>query len=228
MYRVIKTDDEYKETLITLESLLDQDPAPGTPENDELELITLLVQDYEAKINRFVPPDPIAAIRFRMEQQGLAPKDLIPYLGSRSKVSEILSGKRALTKSMIRSLQSRLEIPTDILIQEPTYLKDTFAIQAKTVTPLVEEDQAVYEVGRHNIHRGKKKVTVDKMETTFDWKIQYATIINENQQLKQKIIVLEKMVRKYESMFRKIKEVNRIIHEEDKLTPGSGEDINRS
>ena len=91
MNKVIKNETEYRENLIALENLLDSDPSSGTPENEELELLTLLVQDYESKRYQFVPPDPVEAIRFRMEQQNLTPRDLIPYIGSRSKVSEVLS-----------------------------------------------------------------------------------------------------------------------------------------
>ncbi len=118
MNKVIKNETEYKETLVTLEGLLDRDPAPGTPENEKLELLTLLVLDYESRGYRPVPPDPIEAIKFRMEQQNLSPRDLIPYIGSRSKVSEVLSRKRPLTISMIRALHSRLGIPASVLIQE--------------------------------------------------------------------------------------------------------------
>lgn len=118
MNKVIKNRTEYEETLRALEELLDRDPAPGTPENEELELLTLLVQEYESRQYQFVTPNPIEAIRFRMEQQKLTPRDLIPYMGSRSKVSEVLSGKRPLTLSMIRALHSGLGIPASVLIQE--------------------------------------------------------------------------------------------------------------
>jgi len=118
MNKVITNKNEYEETLLELESLLDRNPAPGTPENEELELITLLVQDYESRNYQFVLPDPIEAIKFRMEQQKLTARDLIPYIGSRSKVSEVLSKKRPLTLSMIRALHSGLGIPASVLIQE--------------------------------------------------------------------------------------------------------------
>ncbi len=118
MNKVIKNETEYEETLVALERLLDRDPAPGTPENENLDLLTLLVQDYESRSYQFVPSDPIEAIKFRMEQQNLTPRGLIPYIGSRSKVSEILSRKRPLTISMIRALHSGLGIPASVLIQE--------------------------------------------------------------------------------------------------------------
>ncbi len=118
MNKVIKNETEYGETLSSLEGLLDLDPAPGTAENEKLELLTLLVEDYESRQYEFIPPTPIEAIKFRMEQQKLNPRDLIPYIGSRSKVSEVLSGKRSLTLSMIRALSSGLGIPANVLIQE--------------------------------------------------------------------------------------------------------------
>src|SRR4030042_916256 len=118
MNKVIKNETEYKETLVALERLLDRDPAPEMPENEELELLTLLVQDYESRSYQLVPPDPVEAIRFRMDQQNLTSRDLIPYIGSRSKVSEVLSRKRPLTISMIRALHSGLRIPASVLIQE--------------------------------------------------------------------------------------------------------------
>ena len=118
MNKVIKNKTDYEETLFELENLLDRDPAPGTPENEGLELLTLLIQDYESRQYELVPPNPIEAINFRMEQQNLTPRDLIPYIGSRSKVSEVLAGKRSLTLSMIRALHSGLGIPASVLIQE--------------------------------------------------------------------------------------------------------------
>ena len=118
MNKVIENETEYGETLSSLEGLLDLDPAPGTAENEKLELLTLLVEDYESLQYEFIPPTPIEAIKFRMEQQKLNPRDLIPYIGSRSKVSEVLSGKRSLTLSMIRALSAGLGIPANVLIQE--------------------------------------------------------------------------------------------------------------
>jgi len=118
MNKVIKNETDYEETLSALEGLLDLDPVPGTPENEKLELLTLLVENYESRQYQFISPKPIEAIKFRMEQQKLNQRDLIPYIGSRSKVSEVLSGKRSLTLSMIRALSSGLGIPANVLIQE--------------------------------------------------------------------------------------------------------------
>ena len=115
--KVIKTKAEYEAALARIDKLMDA--APKTPEGDELELLSLLVHDYEEKKLPIDKPDPISAIRFRMEQQGLAPTDLVPLLGSRSRVSEILSGKRDLSLKMIRALVVGLRIPAELLLGQP-------------------------------------------------------------------------------------------------------------
>ena len=117
MIKVIKNDAEYKAALDEIERIIDADPAAGSPGVERLELLVLVVREYESNAFQITPPDPLAAIQFRMEQQDLAPRDLIPYLGSRSKVSEILSGKRPLSLSMIRALHEGLGIPASVLIQ---------------------------------------------------------------------------------------------------------------
>lgn len=124
MDKVIKTKADYEEVLAEVENLMDINPAVGTLEADQLELLTLLIQDYESREYEFIPPDPVEAIRFRMEQQKLTPRDLVPYLGSRSKVSEVLSKKRPLTLSMVRALHAGLGIPAKVLIEEQSDTKD--------------------------------------------------------------------------------------------------------
>lgn len=116
--KVIKNDAEYELALAAIETLIDSDPDPGTSDAERLELLHLLVEDYETKIIGHDLPDALEAIRFRMEQQGLRQRDLIPFIGSRSKVSEILAGKRPLTLSMIRALHQGLGIPAGVLLQE--------------------------------------------------------------------------------------------------------------
>ena len=118
MIKVIKTEAEYEAALSAIEVLVEEDPSPGSADAEKLELLTLLVQDYE---NRTAPPElpePISAIRFRMEQLGLSQKDLIPYIGNKSKVSEVLSGKRPLSIGMIRALHNGLGIPAHVLVRE--------------------------------------------------------------------------------------------------------------
>lgn len=117
--KVIKTEDEYKESLKLIEELMHKDPDPDSEDGERLSLLVTLVKDYESNIFPESLPDPIDAILFRMEQQNLKPRDLIPYMGSRSKVSEVLSRKRPLTISMIRALEAGLGIPAKVLIKEP-------------------------------------------------------------------------------------------------------------
>jgi HTH-type transcriptional regulator / antitoxin HigA len=115
--KVIKTEAEYGAALARIEKLMDA--RRNTPHGDELELLALLVHDYEDRAYPIAKPDPVAAIRFRMEQQGLKPKDLVPFLGSRSRVSEVLSGRRSLSLKMIRSLVGGLRIPAEVLLGQP-------------------------------------------------------------------------------------------------------------
>lgn len=118
MIKLIKTDVEYETALKEAESLIELDPMPGTPEGDRLELLVFLISRYEDKKFPLDLPGPIDALKFRMEQQGLTANDLVQYLGSRSKVSEVLNGKRPLSLRMIRALYRGLGIPAEVLLQE--------------------------------------------------------------------------------------------------------------
>ena len=121
--KIIKTKKDYKAAMSRIDIIFDA--APGTPEGDELELLATLVGIYESKACPIDLPDPLTAIRFRMEQQGLKPKDLVPYIGSPSKVSEILSGHRSLSLSMIRNLVEGLGIPAEVMLLKPGAKLDT-------------------------------------------------------------------------------------------------------
>src|SRR5260370_24062408 len=118
MITAINSETDYKSALSEIERLIDSNARAGTPEGDRLNLLTLLVQDYEGKRIAFEVPDPIEAIKFRMEQMDLSPRDLVPLIGSRSKVSEVLSRKRPLTLSMVRALHKGLGVPAKSLLQE--------------------------------------------------------------------------------------------------------------
>jgi HTH-type transcriptional regulator/antitoxin HigA len=115
--QVINTQEEYHEALAKLERLMDLDPAPDSAHGKDLALLSLVIGDYESRTFKVTPPDPVDALLFRMEQQGLIQRDLVPYIGSPSKVSEVLSRKRPLSKSMIRKLHEGLKIPLDVLLQ---------------------------------------------------------------------------------------------------------------
>lgn len=113
--KLIKTEEDYKAALKLAHELFDA--KPDTPEGDKLELIVTLIEIYEKEHFPIDNPSPLEAIKFRMDQMGLLPKDLVPFIGSKSKVSEILSGKRTLSLNMIRQLASGLNIPVEVLIQ---------------------------------------------------------------------------------------------------------------
>ena len=113
----IKTDADHQAALVRLDAIFDA--SPGTPKGDEAEVLATLVQLYEEKHFPIDLPSPIEAIRFRMEQEDMKAKDLVPYIGNASKVSEVLSGRRRLSLAMIRNL-TRLGIPAEVLLQETT------------------------------------------------------------------------------------------------------------
>jgi HTH-type transcriptional regulator/antitoxin HigA len=115
--RAIRTAADYDAALAHIDVLMDAEH--GTAEGEELDVLTDLVGLYESRHFSMGYPDPIEAIRFRMEQGGLSPRDLIPFIGSRSKVSELLSGKRPITMQMARALHVGLGIPADVLLQQP-------------------------------------------------------------------------------------------------------------
>ncbi|BBO85708.1 DNA-binding protein [Desulfosarcina ovata subsp. sediminis] len=114
--RPVKTEADYDAALARIKELWGAES--GTQDGDELDMLLVLVGAYEDEHHSVPPPSPIEAIRFVMEQKSLKNSDLIPYLGSRPRVSEILNGKRRLTLKMIRSLNSGLGIPAEILIRD--------------------------------------------------------------------------------------------------------------
>jgi HTH-type transcriptional regulator/antitoxin HigA len=115
--KVIKTEAEYAAALAHVAGLMDAEP--GSPREEELDLFSLLVEQYEREHHPVPLPDPIEAVKFRMEQAGLTRADLIPYLGSASRVSEVLNRKRPLSLAMIRHLSQGLGIPAEVLLQAP-------------------------------------------------------------------------------------------------------------
>lgn len=115
-HKLLKTAEEHAAALERLEVLMLLDPQPGSAEEDELELLGLLIDTYEKHHFPMAAPSPTEAIRFRMEQMGLKQKDLASMLGGKSRVSEVLSGKRPLSLAMARTLHTKLKIPADILL----------------------------------------------------------------------------------------------------------------
>ncbi|MFZ4792297.1 MAG: helix-turn-helix domain-containing protein [Candidatus Competibacteraceae bacterium] len=117
--KIIRNEADYEAALLQIDALMENDPEPTSAEGEDLELLCLLVGRYEEERYPMDLPDPVSAIKFRMEQQGLKKKDLIPYIGSASKVSEIFSGQRTLSLAMIRNLVDGLGIPAEVLLKKP-------------------------------------------------------------------------------------------------------------
>ncbi|WP_406234666.1 type II toxin-antitoxin system HigA family antitoxin [Isoptericola jiangsuensis] len=114
--RPIRTESDYENALRELEFYFENEPAIGSEEGDRFEILATLVEAYEAKHYPIELPDPIEAIRFRMEQGGLTVKDLVPSIGQLNRVYEVLNRKRGLTLEMIRNLHRNLGIPAESLI----------------------------------------------------------------------------------------------------------------
>ncbi len=113
----IKTKRDYRRTLKEIEGLMDA--KRGTPEGDRLDVLVTLVAAWEAKHYPIDLPDPVEAIKYHMEQQGLRPRDLVPYIGGRNRVYEVLNRKRPLTLKMVWRLHAGLGIPAESLIKVP-------------------------------------------------------------------------------------------------------------
>ncbi len=112
----IRTEADYEKVLERIDVLMDLEPEIGSREGDELEILALLVEKYEEQHWQIAAPDPIEAIKYRMEEMGLKQKDLVPIIGSKSKVSEVLNRKIGLSLSMISNLSAQLHIPLEVLV----------------------------------------------------------------------------------------------------------------
>jgi HTH-type transcriptional regulator / antitoxin HigA len=117
--RPLRTEADYNEALVEIEHYFDIEPKPGTPEADRFDLLALIVEDYERKLWPIMPPDPIDAIRYRMEMGGYTQADLGRLLGSRQRASDILTKKRSLTMRMAWKLHREWGIPAEALIAAP-------------------------------------------------------------------------------------------------------------
>ena len=117
--RPIRTDADYRAALQAVQPYFDNEPDPDSTEGAHFEVLLTLIHAYEAKHHAIAPPDPVDAIKFRMEQQGLTPRDLEPMIGRASRVSEVLNRKRPLSMAMVWRLHQALGIPAETLIRPP-------------------------------------------------------------------------------------------------------------
>lgn len=140
--KVIRSAEDYKTALAHVDKLMDA--APGSAKEEELELWSLLVEKYEEEHFPIETPDPIEAIRFRMEQEGLRPADLQQFVSSKSKISEVLNYKRPLSLSMIRAFNEGLDIPAEVLLRESPVAYTTAKSQktSKSLSPASRKTKA--------------------------------------------------------------------------------------
>ncbi len=115
--RPIHSEDDYRAAMREISEYFDNEPEPGTPDGDRFDILLTLSEAYEARHFPVDLPDPVEAIKFRMEQGGLTPKDLEPMIGRMNRVYEILNRKRPLTLAMIRKLHEGLGIPAESLLK---------------------------------------------------------------------------------------------------------------
>jgi len=118
--KIIKSEEDYEEALARVDELMDLDPEPESLEGQELELLAVLIERFEDEMYPMDFPDPIEAIKFRMEQEGLTQTDIAPLFGGKPKASEVLNGKRSLSIAMMRNLHEKLGIPAEVLLQDPS------------------------------------------------------------------------------------------------------------
>jgi HTH-type transcriptional regulator/antitoxin HigA len=164
--KIIKSNEDHEQALARLMTLMDLDPKPDTVAGDEIDVLALLIEKYEQEVFPMDVPDPIEAIKFRMDQQGLIKKDLIPYFGSASKVTEVLNGTRNLSINMIRKLSEGLGISADVLIKETCQKKAVSADIDWDAFPLAEMRLRGYFEGFTGSLRELKEYSAEKV-TSF-------------------------------------------------------------
>lgn len=118
MLKPIKNNSQYEKALQRVFVLMQEDLIPSSEKSDELEVLSILIKEYENEHLPLPPPHPLEAIKFRLDQLGISESELSDILGARSRKSEVLSGKRKLSLAMIRKLNLRLKIPASVLIQD--------------------------------------------------------------------------------------------------------------
>jgi len=178
MVKAIRTGQDYQAALARVDALMDAEP--GTPEGDELDVLVDLVEHYEEKNVPMGFPTPIAAIQFRMEQAGLTQRDLIPYVGSRSKVSELLSGRRSLTLPMARALHEHLKIPSEVLLQDPQEAQEASATTDFIRYPLAEMARLGWIPKVNNFHENAEKLVGQLVQAAGGQQFAQAALYRKN------------------------------------------------
>ena len=179
----IRTESDYVAALARVDELMDAEV--GSPEGEELDVLVDLVELYESKHVPIDYPSPIAAIEFRMDQAGLAPRDLVPFIGSRAKVSEVLSGKRAITIQMARALHEHLGIPAEVLLQRPGSTADQRLDQIQwSRFPLKEMAKRKWIPDVPDLAQRAEDLIRDLIDRAGGWQVARAALYRKNDHLR--------------------------------------------
>ena len=152
----IRTEVDYQMALKAIAPYFDQEPKPDSIEADNFEMLLMVIEAYETKIHAIDAPDPVEAIKFRMEQAGLTPKDLRPMIGETNRVYEILNYTRPLTLPMIRRLNASLGIPADALIGESKICRNKHHKSATAAKSI--KSTKFSNVGKQKVTKSTKRI----------------------------------------------------------------------
>ena len=179
----VRTEQEYEPALKRVDELMEAEV--GTPEGEELDVLVDLVEAYESRHVPMGYPSAVEAIEFRMDQDGLSPRDLVPFIGSRAKVSEVLAGKRAITMPMARALHKHLGIPADVLLRdsEPT-VDDPLAHLEWSRFPLKEMAKRKWIPELPDLARQAKELIADLIERAGGTQVAGAALYRKNDHLR--------------------------------------------
>ena len=179
----IRTEQDYEAALARVDELMDAES--GTPEDEELDVLVDLVEMYESRHVPMGYPSPVEAIEFRMEQAGLSSRDLIPFIGSRAKVSEVLSGKRAITMPMARALHRHLGIPADVLLRDSESTVDDPSAELEwSRFPLKEMAKRKWIPDLPDLAQQAKELIGDLIERAGGWQVAGAALYRKNDHLR--------------------------------------------
>ena len=179
----IRTEQDYEAALARVDELMDAEL--GTPEGEELDVLVDLVEAYESRHVPMGYPSAVEAIQYRMDQDGLSPRDLIPFIGTRAKVSEVLSGKRAITMPMARALHTHLGIPAEVLLRDSvSAVDDPSADLEWSRFPLKEMAKRSWIPDLPDLARHAKQLVGDLIERAGGWQVAGAALYRKNDHLR--------------------------------------------
>ncbi len=179
----IRTEQDYEAALARVDDLMDAEI--GTPEGEELDVLVDLVEAYESRHVPMGYPSAVEAIEFRMEQDGLSPRDLVPFMGSRAKVSEVLTGKRTITMPMARALHKHLGIPAEVLLRDSESGVDDLSSDLEwSRFPLREMAKRGWISDLPDLAQHAKELVGELIDRAGGWKVARAALYRKNDHLR--------------------------------------------